>query len=134
MCYILLSTCRTCTWTLRIRYTRCSHALLHNFDPAKCPNRMKRRRQSENKLCGKCAARRESLSCLPQDVEGGGNYDARQPGRKRTSGVRCAEEDGGHEEVESDGGGVGVQSEVECSLSVERKRRRKQRRTGAKAQ
>jgi hypothetical protein len=57
MCFIVLSTCRTCTRTLHLRYAPCSHAEQHNFDPVSCPNRMKRRQYSEGGLCGMCKRR-----------------------------------------------------------------------------
>ena len=67
MCYILLSACQTCAFPLRTRHERCSHAELHSFDPLDCPNRMKRRRQSNTGTCGKCNHRKGSLSSLPAD-------------------------------------------------------------------
>ncbi|KAH7081591.1 hypothetical protein BKA63DRAFT_504114 [Paraphoma chrysanthemicola] len=70
MCYILLSTCTHCAWTLRIRYTRCTHAHQHSLDPVACPNRMKRRRLSAGRRrCGKCEARKGSLSFGPRRDE-----------------------------------------------------------------
>jgi hypothetical protein len=72
MCYILISTCPACSFPIQTRLKQCSHAELHGFDPRACPNRMKRRRQSDARVCWKCATRRESLSCFP----GGEVYDA----------------------------------------------------------
>jgi hypothetical protein len=73
MCYILISTCPACSFPLQTRLRQCSHAELHGFDPRACPNRMKRRRQSDARVCWKCAAsRRGSLSCFPE----GEVYDA----------------------------------------------------------
>jgi hypothetical protein len=65
MCYILLSACSTCNRTLQLGYARCGHAAMHSFDPAACPNRMKRRRCSEGTVCEKCESRRGSLSMPP---------------------------------------------------------------------
>jgi hypothetical protein len=65
MCYILLSSCASCPFPLLTRHTRCSHAEVHGFDPLACPNRMKRRRQSNAGLCGRCGHRKGSLSCFP---------------------------------------------------------------------
>lgn len=67
MCYILLTACQACAFPLRTRHTRCSYAELHSFDPLDCPNRMKRRRQSNPGICGKCNHRKGSLSSLPAD-------------------------------------------------------------------
>ena len=72
MCYILISTCPACSFPLQTRLKQCSHAELHGFDPRACPNRMKRRRQSDARVCWECERRRESLSCFP----GGEVYDA----------------------------------------------------------
>ena len=74
MCYILLSTCSAhscypphrCTNILRMRYTQCSHAIIHSLDPTRCPNRMKRRRVSDQGECRMCQERRSSLSVLPR--------------------------------------------------------------------
>jgi hypothetical protein len=72
MCYILVSTCPACSSPIQTRLKQCSHAELHGFDPRACPNRMKRRRQSDARVCWKCASRRGSLSSFP----GGEVYDA----------------------------------------------------------
>src|SRR5690349_21470077 len=65
MCYILTSVCQACAFPIRTRHKPCSHAEIHGFNPLSCPNRMKRRRQSDAKVCGNCACRKGSLSCFP---------------------------------------------------------------------
>jgi hypothetical protein len=72
MCYILVSTCPACSFPLQTQLRQCGHAELHGFDPRACPNRMKRRKQSDARVCWKCVARKGSLSCFP----GGEVYDA----------------------------------------------------------
>jgi hypothetical protein len=81
MCFIILSKCLTCTRTLHLRYAPCSHAQQHDFDPVSCPNRMKRRRCSEGRVCGMCK-RKGSLSsgpsgsiCTSGGVVGGGKEE-----------------------------------------------------------
>ncbi|OAL51964.1 hypothetical protein IQ07DRAFT_598748 [Pyrenochaeta sp. DS3sAY3a] len=86
MCYMLVSSCGTCAWTLHIRYTPCSHATLHALSPATCPTRMKRRRRSEGASCGTCAARRGSLTVLPVpgQLKAAAGVDMGSDGKKRT--------------------------------------------------
>ncbi|KAF2027872.1 hypothetical protein EK21DRAFT_91098 [Setomelanomma holmii] len=98
MCYILLSTCTLCTWTLRIRYARCTHAHTHSLDPVACPNRMKRRRQSDGGLCGKCEARRGSLSLPPRramDSQDAGNENEHVVDDANDGDVRAAKDETG---------------------------------------
>jgi hypothetical protein len=67
MCFIIHSTCPTpsCGQILWLRYSLCNHAAIHSMDPLSCPNHMKRRRINDRIACGKCDARRGSLSLLP---------------------------------------------------------------------
>ncbi|OAL01376.1 hypothetical protein IQ06DRAFT_305025 [Phaeosphaeriaceae sp. SRC1lsM3a] len=88
MCFILLSTCNTCTSTIHKRYALCTHAASHSFDPATCPNRMKRRRSSAGKICEKCEPRRGSLSEMPS-AEGSATREGQE--EKREEEERYAE-------------------------------------------
>ncbi|KAH7410242.1 hypothetical protein DE146DRAFT_775612 [Phaeosphaeria sp. MPI-PUGE-AT-0046c] len=93
MCFILLSTCSACTSTIHRRYTLCTHASTHSFDPTTCPNRMKARRSSAEKECEKCEHRRGSLSEMPSTEWGAEEGEQEEGDTEELEKERKAEED-----------------------------------------
>ncbi|KAF2876565.1 hypothetical protein BDV95DRAFT_229752 [Massariosphaeria phaeospora] len=95
MCYAHLSTCRTCSWTLHIKYPLCPHAESHSLDPTTCPNRMKRR-YDKGRNCVQCHAKKHSLSLHPSRIEADNEMAAEEMeeyhyhAEQRQSGMRRA--------------------------------------------